>query len=96
MRNIGYYNYVDFNIPWTVNITYAFNLERRPSAFSKSDSSVVTQTINLNGDINFTSRWKVAVATGYNIVEKQITFSSIDIYRDLHCWDCLLYTSRCV
>ena len=87
MRNSGYYNYVDFNIPWTVNITYAFNLERRPSAFSKSDSSVVTQTINLNGDINFTSRWKVAVATGYNIVEKQITFSSIDIYRDLHCWE---------
>ena len=87
MRNNGYYNYVDFNIPWTVNLTYAFNLERRPSAFSKSDSSVVSQTINLNGDINFTSRWKVAVATGYNIVEKQITFSSIDIYRDLHCWE---------
>lgn len=87
MRNNGYNNYVDFNIPWSLNITYAFNLERRPSSFSRSDSSVLTQNLTLGGDINFTSRWKVAVTTGYNIVEKQITFSSIDIYRDLHCWE---------
>jgi hypothetical protein len=87
MRNNGAYNYVDFNIPWTVNLTYAFNLDRRPSSFSLSDSSVITQTITLGGDINFTTRWKVAFNTGYNIVEKQITFSSIDIYRDLHCWE---------
>ncbi len=87
MRNNGAYNYVDFNIPWSLNLTYAFTLERRPSRFSKSDSSVVTQTITVGGDINFTARWKVAVNTGYNVVLKQITFSSIDIYRDLHCWE---------
>lgn len=87
MRNNGYNNYVDFNIPWTVNITYSFNLERRASAFSRSDSSVISQNLTVGGDINFTPRWKVAVNTGYNVVEKQITFSSIDIYRDLHCWE---------
>lgn len=87
MRNNGAYNYVDFNIPWTVNLTYAFNLERRPSAFSRSDSSVVSQTVTLSGDLNFTPRWKLAFSSGYNMVEKQMTFTSIDIYRDLHCWE---------
>lgn len=87
MRNGGYYNYVDFNIPWTLNVSYALNLTRTPSKYSLSDSPIVTQTINLQGDINFTPRWKVAFSTGYNVVQKQITFSSIDIYRDLHCWE---------
>jgi hypothetical protein len=87
MRNNGSYNYVDFNIPWSLNLTYAFQLERRPSTFSRSDSSIITQTVNVSGDINFTPRWKVAFSTGYNLVEKQITFTSIDIYRDLHCWE---------
>lgn len=87
MRNNGYNNYVDFNIPWTVNITYSFNLDRIPSSYTRSDSSAISQNVTLNGDINFTARWKFAFNTNYNIVSKQIAFSSFDIYRDLHCWE---------
>lgn len=87
MRNDGMANYVDFNIPWSINLTYSFNLERRPSIYSLKDSSIKTQNITINGDFNFTPRWKVAFSTGYDLTNKQITFSSIDIYRDLHCWE---------
>ncbi len=87
MRNNGLNDYVDFNIPWSINLNYAFNLERRPSVYSKKDSSIISQTVTMGGDINFSPRWKVAFNTGYNFVLKQITYSSIDIYRDLHCWE---------
>lgn len=87
MRNNGYGNYVDFNIPWSLNLTYTLDLEKRPSVYSLSDSAILRQNITLSGDFNFTPRWKMAFSTGYNTVEKQITYTSFDIYRDLHCWE---------
>jgi hypothetical protein len=39
------------------------------------------------GDVSITKKWKVGFSTGYDIVNKEITFTSIDVYRDLHCWE---------
>ena len=30
--------------------------------------------------------WKTSINTGYNFDIHQLTFTSIDVYRDLHCW----------
>jgi hypothetical protein len=87
MRNNAYMNYVDFNIPWNANLSYMLNLTRTPSAYSKSDTSIITQSVMISGDFNLTARWKVAFNTGYDITNKQMSISSIDIYRDLHCWE---------
>lgn len=87
MRNNGYQNYVDFNVPWNVNLSYALSLNKIPSIYSHSDTSVVSQNIIIGGDFNLTPLWKVAFNTGYDITMKQVTLSSIDIYRDLHCWE---------
>lgn len=87
MRHNGYNQYVDFNIPWSLNITYALSMTRQASAFSRSDTSLVNQTVLLNGDFNFTPRWKLGFSTGYNVVTKQISLTTLDIYRDMHCWE---------
>jgi lipopolysaccharide assembly outer membrane protein LptD (OstA) len=87
MRNNGYQQYVDFNIPWSLNLTYSFNLTRQVSSYSKRDTNLISQTISFNGDFNLTDRWKVSFNSGYNLVEKKMTFTSIDIHRDLHCWE---------
>lgn len=87
MRNNGYSNYVDFNIPWTLNIGYSLLLERRPSAYSKSDTSIVNKNLTLGGDFNFTPRWKLGISSGYNFVQKEITYTDVRVYRDLHCWE---------
>lgn len=87
MRNNGYSNYVDFNIPWTLNLSYTFDLTRQASVYSKSDSSIINQSVMMNGDFNITPRLKVGFNTGYNIVLKQMAYTQINIYRDLHCWE---------
>lgn len=87
MRNNGYNNYVDFNIPWTLNLTYSLNLTKTPSIYSKSDTSVLTQNFTFSGDFNFTPRWKLGFNSGYDFVNKQLTYTSLNIYRDLHCWE---------
>ncbi|GAA4456057.1 putative LPS assembly protein LptD [Rurimicrobium arvi] len=87
MRNNGYNNYVDFNIPWNLNFSYALTLTRTPSAYSRKDTSIVNQNIMITGDFNFTPRWKLGFSTGYNLVNKQVSTTSIDVYRDMHCWE---------
>ena len=44
-------------------------------------------TFSFGGDFNLTQQWKIAVTSGYNFSEKQLQVTSIDIYRDLHCWE---------
>ncbi|MEO0471766.1 MAG: putative LPS assembly protein LptD [Bacteroidota bacterium] len=80
-----YYQYVDFNIPWNVQIRY--NL-----SYSKTtlDDPRITSTINLNGGFNFTPKWKITINTGFDFEQKKATTTSVAINRDLHCWDMAL------
>jgi hypothetical protein len=92
MQNGGYYNYVDFNIPWSLNLSYSLNVDKQYAAYSKSDTTVLGQNLMFSGDFNLTSRWKVSVSSGYDFETNSLTFTSIDIYRDLHCWEMRLGT----
>ena len=35
----------------------------------------------------FTPNWRIALSSGYDFVNKGLSYTSIDIYRDLHCWE---------
>jgi hypothetical protein len=86
IRNNGYNDYVDFNIPWSFNFSYSLTLGKQYSAFSKSDTSIVSQTLTFQGELQVTKRWKLNISSGYNFDFRQLTLTSIDVYRDLHCW----------
>lgn len=49
-------------------------------------ASKFIQTLSFSGDLNLTKNWKIAGSSGYDIDNKQLTYTSIDIVRDLHCW----------
>lgn len=75
--------YVDFNVPWTMSVNY--NL-----AYSKTNSfqpATLTNTFGVNGDVSITQKWKVAYQTNYDIKEMKFSYTSFEIYRDLHCWE---------
>src|SRR6185437_12215469 len=92
MRNAGYNDYVDFNIPWSFNFSYSLAESKNYSLFSKRDTFVYSQTLTFAGELQVTKRWKLTVNSGYNFDYKELTFTSIDIYRDLHCWAMHLQT----
>lgn len=87
MQNNGYKDYVDFNIPWGISFSYSLNLNKQYSPYQHNDTSIVTQSFMFNGDFNLTPRWKVAFNSGYDFINHQLTLTSFDIYRDLHCWE---------
>jgi hypothetical protein len=44
-------------------------------------------TLNFNGDISLTKKWKVGFTSGYDFTAKDFSYTSVNIYRDLHCWE---------
>jgi hypothetical protein len=74
-------DYVDFDIPWSVNIDYSWNYSK-PSFKKKIDSSV-----RLSGDISLTPKWKFGVNTSYDFIAKEFSATNMSIHRDLHCWE---------
>jgi lipopolysaccharide assembly outer membrane protein LptD (OstA) len=86
MRNAGYNEYVDFNIPWNFTIGYTLNADSRYIPAKWADSIVVSHAVNLSGELQLTELWKLAVITGYNFDLKQMTITSFNLYRDMHCW----------
>jgi hypothetical protein len=78
--------FYDFNIPWTLNINYTIRYSRYNNLNNPQTTNFV-QTLNFNGDVNVTSNWKVGFTSGYDIRNKQITFTSLDFIRQIHCWE---------
>jgi hypothetical protein len=46
-----------------------------------------SQTLNFNGDIQLTPSWKVSYNSGYDFTQKDLSYTSLGIHRDLHCWE---------
>jgi hypothetical protein len=87
MRSLYGYpeHYVDFDIPWNVRINYSL---RYSKPYYESN---VVQTVNVSGDFNLTSKWKISFTSGYDVKNKKASYTTIDVYRDLHCWEASIH-----
>ncbi|MBL4653555.1 MAG: LPS-assembly protein LptD [Flavobacteriales bacterium] len=79
--NIDGDQFVDFNAPWTLNVSYRYNYKK------PYQTETITNTLNFSGDVRITTKWKVGFRSGYDIELKKFNYTSLDIYRDLHCWE---------
>ena len=79
--------YRDFyDIPWNLQANYSLTYNKQHNIAAFADT---IQSLTFSGNIKFTKNWKVGFRSGYDFDEKELTYSSIDIYRDLHCWEML-------
>jgi lipopolysaccharide assembly outer membrane protein LptD (OstA) len=83
--------YIDFNVPWSLNlrIDYSFNKSYNYNSTTKTLKTVKrhASTLGVNGDLSLTKNWKVSVTSGYDLIAKQITATSLSLFRDLHCFE---------
>ncbi|MDL2308572.1 hypothetical protein LJC68_08295 [Bacteroidales bacterium OttesenSCG-928-B11] len=83
----------DFSNPWSFTFNYNFNynltenMQYYLALQGRKYNENMVHTVALIGDFSLTKKWKIGFSTGYDIVNKQITYTSLDIYRDLHCWE---------
>lgn len=90
----GFYDhYTDFEVPWSFNVDYNLSYAKRYSANPMEGatkplvSSTLTQMLRINGDFSLTAKWKIGFSTGYDFDNHEVTATSFNITRDLHCWD---------
>ena len=76
--------YVDFNAPWSVNVQHSWSLQVPGKGESKK-----THTVKLSGDLKLTPKIKIGGNLNYDIQARKTSFTSINFYRDLHCWEML-------
>ena len=80
----GFYDdYVDFDVPWNISISYNLTYSK-PSPYK---SPTISQIINFSGDLSLTPKWKLTFQSGYDIKNKEVTSTSFSVTRDLHCWE---------
>ena len=79
--------YVDFSVPWNLSISYTFSYVNTFVASIMDMHSQTVQSINLSGNVSLTKNWRIAMTTGYDFVNKGMSYTTVDIYRDLHCWE---------
>lgn len=78
--NLNYDEYVDFDIPWKMSMTYNLNYS------NPGLTETVSQVVDVNGEVNLTRNWRVQFRSGYDIRNQELSYTSFTIHRDLHCW----------
>jgi hypothetical protein len=73
--------YVDFDVPWNIRLDYSFTYSKQRLEPS------TTQTLSFSGDLSLSPKWKIGFRSGYDFKGKKLTTSSINFFRDLHCWE---------
>ncbi len=81
---------VDYSVPWSLRIGYSFRHDTRYRWATDDYDSNVVQNLNVSGDLRLTPKWRIGFRTGFDFDRKEITYTSVDIYRDLHCWEMTL------
>ncbi len=81
--------YIDWNLPWSVSINYNLRYSNNISylGFERANDRGIIQTLGVSGEINITPKWKVSAQTGWDFEGKGLSYTSVNIYRDLHCWE---------
>jgi lipopolysaccharide assembly outer membrane protein LptD (OstA) len=79
--------YTKFEVPWNASLSYSMRLSQDDFNEKKMDYDYdVTADVNFSGHISLTPKWDLSMSSGYDIIEKEIAQTSLQISRDLHCW----------
>ena len=84
-------------LPWSLTFNYSFtygindNLDYYRPLYAGEELKPykfnMVHTLNVAGDIQVTKKWRVGFTTGYDFVQKSLSYTSLDFYRDMHCWE---------
>ena len=76
-----YSEYVDFNVPWDFRFDYSFVYSKRLL------TETINQTLGFSGNVSLTPKWKIGFRSGWDFEQNELTYTTVNVYRDLHCWE---------
>jgi lipopolysaccharide assembly outer membrane protein LptD (OstA) len=74
-------DFYNSKIPWDLTLAYSLTYGN-----SSRENSITNNSLMVSGNIELSPKWKVGVSSGYDLVQKGITYTNIRIERDLLSW----------
>lgn len=74
------------SVPWNISASYRFTYSHPDARAAR-----LSQTLDLNGSIQFTEKWSTSIRSGYDFDARKITSTSISVTRELHCFSLSFY-----
>ena len=78
--------FVDFNIPWQVSLSYSLNFYEIRRADLRGFDKEFSSNLSFSGSFNLTPKWNFSVNGYYDFDTRQIQTFTMAISRDMHCW----------
>lgn len=83
--------YMPFKLPWSFSVSYGIIMaEDRTAPINIKNMRYpyrFTQNLNFSGNIGISDNWKINYTSGYNFEYKKLTTTTMNISRDLHCFE---------
>lgn len=83
--------YMPFKLPWNFTVSYGIIMSEDRTADINIKTMrypyKFTQNINFSGNIGISDNWKINFSSGYNFEHKKLTTTTMNISRDLHCFE---------
>jgi lipopolysaccharide assembly outer membrane protein LptD (OstA) len=77
--------YTDFNIPWSLQLSYSLSFSNQIGYDYKMQSNVYSN-ISVNGDFSLSPKWKIGGNTYFDFTTRKIQTLTMFITREMHCW----------
>ena len=81
--------YEKVTIPWSISASYSIRYAPNFSDFNRQKmfyNYKITHSLSLSGNLSLTTNWKFNSSASYDFDAKKMTYASINITRNLHCW----------
>lgn len=78
--------FVDFDIPWTLQLSLAVNFARLRTPDLRSFYTQISSNVNVNGDFSLSPKWKVGGGTYFDFRTLKIQTVNLFLTREMHCW----------
>jgi hypothetical protein len=83
--------YMPFKMPWSFSVSYGIIMsEDRSAPINVKNMRYpykYTQNMNFSGNIGISDNWRINFTSGYSFENKKITTTTMNISRDLHCFE---------
>lgn len=78
--------FTDFNIPWTLSLSYSFTFNRAIKADYSGFETITNSGLSFNGDFSISPKWKVGANGFVDVSNLKINQFSMFLTREMHCW----------
>jgi hypothetical protein len=75
------------NFPWDCRVDYNLDLRKNWLSETQRDTLIMSQSARIRGSVRIADRWRFDVNGGYDLVNRELTPTQLDVYLDLHCWE---------